>query len=851
MRQLFLLLFLSSSLVFGQSLLDQKISVKFSNFSVERALRLIEKKTSNSFSYNSKQLKQLDKRVDGDYKDTDLSRILDDIFQSTPFKFKEIGQQITIYELSASEGNVVISGYIRDKDSKEELAGSRIYFPEHKIGCLANSYGYYSLEIPKGKTSFIVSSVGMLKIKDTLDAQENRVMNFSLDEDTLLLNVVEVHADSLQVEKLESDLPYLEKTMISKREMTKVPAVNGELDLMKYLMQFPGVAPSTEGGATYQIRGSGTGNNLILLDEIPIYHPTHLLGLYSIVNVDALKSATLYKDYIPARFGTRNSSVLQIHTKEGNLNKHHLSGSLGLISARVNWEGPIVKNKASFYLSGRRSTFPAIAGRFLTDQNLTLPSFYDLNAKVNYHVNSNNRIYLTGYYGKDHLSDTVSTYDWGNAAAAFRWNHIFNSKTFSNLSLTHSEFQYGFVVNSGLFFDNFKQKVVTDKLNYDVTNFFSSSLKIKYGLSLAWLRTRNGNASTSASTLFLQRNAFENAAYVSVEKKLSEKWKLDAGIRVPFSFHVGTQDTTYYLDPDLNLTEVVYDENKFYDFLYYIDPRLLLSTKLNAHNQLQLAAGITSQHTHIVNYVNYFLPVEIWTTSNAYLKPERNFQLSMAWIYSKRSINTSLTVFGKHVRNILDYASPIFTSSADIESNLLSGTLNAYGAELMVNYKLSTRYSLAVSYTYTVTSQKIPGVNGGLAYPSVNDRPHYLSINQFFNISKKWKVSASFTYHSGKAITLPNGQFVIDGTAFPVFDDNRNAERLRFFSRWDASVTRQFGVKRRKDKFSLALNITNFYGRFNPAVVYVEPDNTDPNKLRLVSRDYTPFMIYLNFNFKL
>ena len=232
--------------------------------------------------------------------------------------------------------------------------------------------------------------------------------------------------------------------------------------------------------------------------------------------------------------------------------------------------------------------------------------------------------------------------------------------------------------------------------------------------------------------------------------------------------------------------------------MYFVDPRALLNVRLDDKNDLQIAAGITSQHTHIVNYVNYFLPIEIWTTSNAFLKPERNYQASVGWIRTGKNINTSATIFGKHVRNLIDYASPVFTSSADIESNLLAGHMWATGAELMLNYRISTRYELTVAYTYTYARQKIEGINKGDYYPALNDRPHYLSINQFFNISKKWKISANFTLHSGKAVTLPNGQFTIDGTTFPVYDDNRNAERLPVFSRWDVAVTRKFGYKRRK-----------------------------------------------------
>ncbi|MBN4072420.1 TonB-dependent receptor [Crocinitomix catalasitica] len=853
MRSILLtIFFVGLSSIFAQTLLERKISISFKNQSVDKCLRGIEKKTKNAFSYNSRQIHHADKKVSGDFNQQPISVILDEILKGTSITYKEIGRQITIYEISSDEESAVLSGYIRDNESGEELIGAKIFFPEHKVGVISNSYGYYSIELPKGPTTFFISSVGMLKIRDELNIENDMVLNFNLTEDTVLLRAVEVHADSINGNRLlESDLQYLEKITLSRSEMMKVPAANGEIDLFKYLQQFPGIQPTAGGSAGYQVRGSGTGNNLILLDEIPIYHPTHLLGLYSIVNVDALRSATLYKDYIPCQFGSRNSSILQVHTKEGNLNRHHLSGSVGFVSTRVNWEGPLVKQKVSFYLSARRSLLPALAGSFLFDYQFSLPTFFDLNGKINWKINSNNRIYYTTYYGRDNLSDTTSRFSWGNVAGALRWNHIFNTKTFSNLSITHSEFNYGYNLINSLTYEAFGQIVVSDKINYDVTNFYSRSLKFNYGISVASLRTRKGRIATASSDLFLQRNAFESALYLSMNKQFNAKVGLEAGIRVPFVFHLGTGDTTAYLNEDLTTTTVIYKKNKFYDPLYFVDPRFLLTYHAGPKDMFQFSAGITSQHTHIINYVNYFLPIELWTTSNSFLKPERNIQGSIGWVHKQGAINTSVTVFNRHVRNVLDYASPVFTSSTEIESNLLSGFMNAFGAELMVNYQLSTRYSIALSYSYTHSRQKIIGINKDEYYPTMNSTPHYFSMNQFFNLSKKWKLSANFIFNTGRAITLPNGQFTIENTAFPLYSDNRNAERLDPFSRWDVALTRKFGVKRRKDRFSLTLNITNLYGRFNPSVVYITTDNSEPQNIKLESVDYTPLMIYLNLNFKL
>lgn len=866
MRLFFLvLLLISTSFVNAQQLLDKTIDVSFKNFTLERCLTELEKTAGVNFSYNSKQIHSVDKKIKHSFKAKTLRDILDFILSETKLKFKELGGQITVYELTSSEEKAIISGYIRDRHSGEELIGARIVFPTLGIGCISNSYGYYALEVPKGKTIFSVASLGMLSFKDSIIIEDEMVLNLHLYLDTLLLNTVEIKRDSINPIQTVENLPGLDKTVITPNAISKVPAASGEQDLLRHIQQLPGVQPSTDGGANYQVRGSGIGGNLILIDEIPIYHPTHLLGIYSIVNTEALKSATLYKDFIPLKYGTRSASVLQITTKDGNLNKPHISGGASGFMARLNIEGPISKKKASFYLSSRVSTFPGALYNIIGNRSLGNPSFFDVNGKMNLHINSNNRIYFTGYFGKDRVTDTTSNYSWGNLAGSFRWNHIINTKTFSNLSITHSEFAYKYDQSTNTFqtfnLDGtsisiesdrtlFGQKVVTDKIAYDFTNYNSNSLTIEYGLSLALLRTSNGNTKEKNANLFLQRMALENGVYASIEKKFNRKLKLNAGVRIPFSFHLGTGDTTSYLNSNLSLTQVIYERNKLYDPITFIDPRILLSYQLSERNVLQLSSIVTSQNTHIISYVNYFLPIEIWTPSNSFLRPERNFQTSVGWTHTRENLNASAILYNKFVMNVLDYASPVYIASKDIESNLLAGKLHVLGAEFMVNYKFTTWYSAALSYSYTKTKQTIKGINNDNPYPAQSDRPHFLSFSQFFNLSKKWQITANYIVHSGTAITLPNGQIDIGGTIFPIYTGERNAERLPVFKRLDLSFKRNLGVKKNKHHWDMTFNVTNVFSRYNPSVAYIERDLLTPSNIELKSIDYSPFMISLNINFR-
>lgn len=860
MRYCLLVLFqLSLNWSIGQALLDQKISVSFTNSDLSKAISQVESLSGHNFSFNSKQLNQVDKRYTKKFSQASLKQVLDYLFANTSLQYKEIGGQISIYPVVATTGTIVLSGFVRDKASKEELIGARLYFPDLGIGCISNTYGYYAIEIPKGETRIIVASIGMEKYIDTINFQNDFVLNFNLKVNNLVLSTVEVRRDTLKLNDTPINLSNLDKTTITKKAVLDIPAIAGEHDLVKFIQLLPGVQPTEDGGANFSVRGSPTGGNLILIDEIPVYHPTHMLGVYSIINVEAVKSASLYKDYIPLRFGGRSSSVLQIHTNEGNLEKTHLSGGINISSLRLNLEGPIVKNRASYYISGRKSLLPRLSYNLLNQSNFILPNFHDLNGKVNVHLNSNNRIYFTGYFGRDRLRDSSYLYKWGNSAGSFRWNHIINSKTFTNLTYTHSQFDYNYATSNLLKSvkideadkESFSQVVVQDKVSYDVTNFFSNTLKINFGFDIVSVRTNRAKPTDSSTFLFLERSSFENGFYVSAEKKIGKKLTISGGIRTPFSFHYGTQDTVSYLNPDMTHTQVIYEQNKPYDLIFSLDPRLLLNYKMGKKDQLSFAAGIVSQHTHLVTYQANFLPVNIWATSNAFLKPERNHSASLGWVHQEKIVQFSAAIYGKYVSNVLDFALPNFTTSQEIESNLLSGRLFAYGSEIQVNFQPARWYTAMVSYTYAKTNQKVDGINDNESYVALNDRPHYFNFSQYFSISKKWKIATNLIIHSGRALTVPTGQFLIGGTAFPVFPETRNSERLPQYERLDFSVTRKLGVKRQKYWGDLVLSVTNVLGKYNPSIVYVDQQSIGTSQLSVVSKDYAPTTIVLSFNFRI
>lgn len=843
---------LFASLACAQDILTTPVTVTFNNLSVEKCIQKVEQSSTISFSYNSKEVAEIEKKITASFKDQPLEQVLKTIFQGTNFAFKEIGGQITVYKSVPKSGEkITLSGYVRVAGSREEIIGARVYFADLGIGCVTNVYGYYSLDLPAGRHAYTVSSLGMKPLRGDVEIAGSMVLNFSLQENTIELRTVSISShDSIGKNSIPTDLSNPEKTVLTQQSVLRLPAPNGEPDLLKFLQQFPGVQSSHNGGANYQVRGAGTGNNLILIDEIPIYHPTHMMGAYSIINIDAVKSAELYKDYIPARFGSRNASVLQINTKEGDLQKYHLHGAVSFANARVNVEGPIIKNRASFYLSGRRSVLPTIAYQILSPFTFSLPKFFDLNSKVNVHINSNNRLYFTGYLGKDELADTSGTFNWGNLAGGIRWNHIIDSKRFSNLSLTHSDFNYRFKsYPTYIYANDYGQKVSTDKINYSVTHFYSNKVRLDYGAELMWIKTSDINRIDQEANLFLQRSAFETAIFASADYKISSRLNIKAGVRIPVFFHLGTQDTTSYVRPDLSYVQVIYEKNKIYDPNFFIDPRILLTYYVTEFDRLFFSVNVASQNTHVVNYVNYFLPVEIWTTSSGYLQPQRSYSESVGWVHQHDYFESSVTIFNRNVFNVIDYASPGYISSQDIESNLLSGNMHSAGVEFQFNFRKSNRYQASVSYTFMKSTQFVEGINKNKPYPTANSRPHSASFSQYIVASKKWGIGTNLIWHSGGAITLPNGQFIVGETVFPLYSENRNAERLPYFCRLDLSFYRKLGIKKKRDHFDLVINFTNVLMRHNHSNTYVESDSFE-NKLMVKSIDYTPFNISISLNYR-
>jgi len=841
---LIITLFLSQS-VLAQNLTETTVDLDFKNQTILQCLKAIEKTTGFTFSYNLTIIRQEDKRVNQNFNQKKVGQVLDVILANTTLTYREIANQITIYSDQKKLNTVSLSGYIIDKNSHEKIIGAQLYFPSIQTGCVTNAYGFYHINITKGTFEIIISSIGMKKKVETISIDNDIMLNFELEEDILLLNTIEVNANKKDTsQSTDNSTSALEKVEIEPLVLVQTPSSNGLPDVTKYIQNIAGVQPLYDGSSSYTVRNLPNGNNLILLDEIPIYHPNHLLGLYSIVNSNAVKSASLYKDHIPAKFGVRNSSILQIYTKEGNLNKFQASGGLGANVPHLSLEGPIIKNKASFYLSGRRSFNALNAINFWSPTDLPNPDFFDLTLKANYKLDYQNRIYLTSYIGNDRINDTTGVYNWGNKAFSFRWNRVISDKTFTNLTLINSIFNYN--VNKSRASSVFGQKVFSSQVKYDVSYFVSNQDKINYGVSI--LNTRTQSDETENGTIFLSRNNFETAFYASLNRLVNPKLKFEAGLRLPFNFHLGTQDTSLFLQPNQSFQQVIYSLNKAYDFKFSLDPRFLLTYQLDAKNTLEFSQNIATQFIHIINYNTEILPVQIWTTPSKYLKPERNYQTTIALTHRKNYLTLTGALYYRFVNHVIDFAPAIYSEISEFESNLLSGHLHATGLEFMARYQKTKQYSAFVSYDLTYAKQKVNGINNDLYYTATNNRPHYFTFNQYFIRSNKWEFGSNIVVHSKTAITLPTGKFEINGIEYPLYDGTKNTSRLPIHHRLDLSAKRTLGIKKQKNRGYLMMTFTNIYGRGNVSNVYLT--NTDENKLNFVSQNYIPQTVYLYYYIK-
>ncbi|SFF38275.1 TonB-dependent receptor [Flavobacterium xueshanense] len=772
-----------------------------------------------------------------------------------------------------AQDKFTLSGTIIDANSNETLIGVNVVIPQLKTGVTTNEYGFYSITVPQGTYSVQISYLGYQTIEESINLNQNIKNNFNLySNETALKEVI------ITDNKTKTDIkkPEMSVNKLSISAIKKMPVVLGEVDVLKSILLLPGVTNAGEGASGFNVRGGGADQNLILLDEATIFNSSHVFGFFSVFNPDAIKDLKLYKGGIPARYGGRASSVLDIYQKDGNSKGFHVNGGIGLISSRILAEGPLVKDKGSFLIGGR-SSYAHLFLKLSEEQKNNTAYFYDLNTKLSYKLDSNNSLYLSGYFGRDVFSLNKSfTNIYGNATVNLRWNHLFSEKLFSNLSLIYSDYYYGLDLD----FIGFKwdSGIRNYNIKYDFKNYISDKFKLNYGVNGIYYEFNPGTIKPSDVNSGInfdqldKKYAFEPALYINADQEISDKIALSYGLRYSMFYRLGQSTVNIYIDDnpvtfnsELQIYEKAtpigtkfYDRNKIMQSYNYLEPRFSLAYQINDDQSFKASYNRMVQYLQLISNTSSPTPLDVWTPSDRFIKPQIADQVALGYFKNFEEGMYSLEVesYYKEVQNRLDYIDGAnLIANKAIEQIILNGQLRSYGLEIMFR-KNEGKFNGWISYTLSKSEQQTPrrtpietGINNGQWYNSVYDKLHNIAITSSYNLNEKWSFGANFALQTGQPVTYPVGQYDYLGINVPSYG-LRNENRLPAYHHLDIAAT--LTPKNNKDrqwKGEWVFSIYNLYNRKNAASINFR-QNIDTGSNEAVKTSIFGVVPAVSYNFK-
>ena len=782
--------------------------------------------------------------------------------------FLSINTLLIYSNLLLGQEKVTLSGYVSDMESKETLIGVNIIVSDQQIGTITNEYGFYSLTLPEGQYVLQINYLGYQTKKEYIDLNKDITKNFELNQQSEVLDEI-ILEENIEVLNIKS--PQMSVNRLAINTIKKIPAVLGEADIIKSITLLPGVTNAGEGASGFNVRGGAADQNLILLDEAIIFNSSHLFGFFSVFNPEAIKDIRLFKGGIPALYGGRASSVLNIYQKEGNKNKFKSQGGLGLISSRLLLEGPIKKGKSSFLIGGR-SSYAHLFLPLIESIDNNKAYFYDLNTKLSYNLNEKNTLYLSGYFGRD-VFDIDNLFDlaYGNSVANFRWNHLFSNKLFSNLSLIYSDYDY--TLDFGLAEFDWNLGITNFNFKYDFKNYLSDRIKLEYGLNSIYYKFDPGLIQPTEETSSIQTRkledkfAFENALYSALNYKLKKNINLQVGLRLSQFIRLGQKLNTYqnnnpliYIDSSKAYEEAVptgsitYSKGDVIKTFTKLEPRFSLAYQIRTNQSVKLSYNRMAQYLHLISNTNSPTPIDVWAPSGKFIDPQLLDQFAIGYFktFKNNSYNIELEAFHKIIENRLDYIDGAELIANDaIEQVLLGGQAKASGLEFLIR-KNEGRLTGWVAYTLSRSEQRTPGrnqnevgINNGEWYFTPYDKTHDISITSNYNLNKKWNFNLNFIYQTGQPITYPNAQYQFSGFSIPNFE-SRNSSRLPSYNRLDVSAI----LTPKNKKGQWIFGIYNIYNRKNAASIrFQENLDTGINEaLRLTIFGIIPSVTY-NFKF--
>jgi len=745
------------------------------------------------------------------------------------------------------QSKFTLSGYLRDAENGEGLIGATIYVDEIAGGTTTNVYGFYSLSLPPGTYNLTFNFLGFTAQKKTIELAADQVLDVEMLADEQLLEVVEVTAEKANenVKSMDIGVERMDAKMVK-----DIPQFMGEVDIIRSIQLLPGVSTVGEGATGFNVRGGNIDQNLILLDEATVFNSSHLFGFFSVFNADAVKDLTLYKGGVPARYGGRLSSVLDVRQKEGNTKKFAGNAGLGLVSSRLMLEGPIIKDKMSFMVAGRRSYGDLLLPLFNDDFQGDQLFFYDVNAKVNYKIDDKNTVYLSGYFGADRFvfgSDFESF--WGNNTATLRWNHLFNPRLFSNFTAVYSDYEYSLGVPEGVNAFKWEAGIQNTSLKADFSFFPNVNNTIEFGVDGIIYQFSPGRAEGVGEESFFnvlevpKENAMELAAYIGNEQKITENLSVEYGLRYSHFLNYGARDVFEYRDgvptTDLDIIDTVsFNSGEVIADFGGFEPRFAVNYTFSERSSVKLGYNRMRQYIHLVSNTTAATPIDIWTPSGRYVDPAIADQISVGYFrnFKDNMYQASVEVYYKDYDDLLDYKDNAeLLLNDNLETELLQGQGRAYGLEFQVE-KVKGRWTGWVSYTLSRSELQVDGINLDDWYPSNYDKTHDVTVVAQYKLSDKWKFGGNFAFMTGRPITYPDSRYVYEGIVVPNYT-NRNGARTPTYHRLDLSATL---VPDKKEKVlfffnrpdhwesSWTFSLYNAYGRRNPYSIFFRQNEDNP-----------------------
>lgn len=726
--------------------------------------------------------------------------------------------------------NFTLSGYLRDQETGEELLYGSVAVKNTSDGVTTNEYGFYSLTLPAGNYEIVYSYVGYQDQSMQVELNEDRRIDIELGSGMTLEEVVVSSKEADQnVRSTEMSV-----TTLDVKDAKLVPVLFGEQDVLKTIQLLPGVSSNSDGDSGFFVRGGDADQNLILLDEAPVYNASHLLGFFSVFNSDALKDVKLYKGGIPSQYGGRLSSVLDIRMKNGNSKNWTGSGGIGLISSRLTLEGPIQKDNGSVIISGRRTYADLILRATSEDFSDTQLYFYDFNVKANYKLGEKDRIYASGYFGRDVFGFGDAGLDWGNATGTLRWNHIFSDKLFSNTSIIYSDFDYGFGVNNAGTAIDLSGGIDNYAIRQDFNWYPNPKNSIQFGWDATYYQFDSGtftidqedNEDTGGITIPSQ-NALEASVYLDNEQKVDDRLSLYYGIRMSTFSNIGAYDVKTYNEEDELVSTTSYGSGDIYNTYLNFEPRFSASYLLNNTSSVKASYNRMNQYLHLLSNSTASAPTDIWIPSTELVKPSVADQVAIGYFknFKDNAYEFSVETYYKWLDNLVEYEDGAETFlNEDIEAELEFGQGRAYGIEFYLK-KNTGRFKGWVSYTLSKSERQFDNINNGAWFSARQDRTHDLSIVATYQLSPKLTLSGSWVYYTGDAVTFPVGKYEIDGELQTLYS-GRNGDRIPDYHRMDLGLTWTL-QDTKKWHSDLNFSIYNVYNRHNTySIDFSESENT-------------------------